>query len=184
MARRDEVNSVVDFPHVRRNRGGSPTIERPRRLAVSERKWLVDLIGGYDHWRDLVYMEAAIAVEFERQLSPVDVGKRANVRLLGLPRVDALLRHADGSASIVEAKVTSALADIMGGVGQLIYYKTLLEVYEGIEVKALLLAAPFLPPFVLDSIANVQAPVRFLKVAEGLFSGLVPHYGTVHVGAA
>lgn len=62
----------------------------------------------------------------------------------------------------------------MGGIGQLLYYRTLFRAWRGIQVNALVLAAPYLPPFILDTIDEVGVPIRYLKATDDEISGLVP----------
>ncbi|WP_062770434.1 hypothetical protein [Sphingopyxis terrae] len=80
---------------------------------------------------------------------------------------------------VVETMGTGlSLTAFAGGIGQLLYYHALVSAYWGVKVDALLLAAPQLPPLILESIALATAPVRFLKRdADDHLSGLVPRYG-------
>lgn len=162
---------VVDFPKVSVSRSGNVFIERAPKLG-REAEWCLDLMGRYSAWHDLVDMKPAIKISIECAIGPE--GKRAQ----GLCRADAIVWHSDNECSIVEAKTDCAPGAIAGGIGQLLYYRSLITAYWGVKVDALLLAAPQLPPLILESIADATAPIRFLKKdTAGNLSGLVPRYG-------
>lgn len=172
-----DYDSIVDHSTVTVGNCG-PTAARKKWDGPRETVWTAELMADYDKWGSLVGLPAAVRVDLEKHLTPPYAeGRGVSLRALGVPRADAIIWHSDASLSIVEAKVTSSPSEVCGGVGQLIYYKTLIEAYWGAEVIGMILACPFLPPLVLESIANVRAPIRFLK-ADGLeFNGLVANYG-------
>lgn len=172
----DPISKVIDFPKIGANSSGSLNIKREKRMAMREVDWTKNLMSEYEHWAHLVDLEPG-DIALEVPMAPKDlVRNRSTQGMLGICRADAIVTHADGSISIIEAKVVHAPSSICGGIGQLIFYKTLAEAYWGVEVRALVLACPYLPPFVLDTIANVQAPIRFLKAHDKQFSGLVPRH--------
>ncbi|MGY2048895.1 hypothetical protein [Methylobacterium sp. JK268] len=163
---------VIDVREVAIGKSGTLRTRRGARLATSERQWTRDLVAARPQWLDLLELPVVVRADLEYRIAPA--GLRNAPTSLGLPRIDAVLWHGDDHCSILEAKVTSSLSDIMGGVGQLLYYRTLLGLWRGIHVEALILAAPYLPPFVLETIAQASAPIRYLKATDEEFSGLVP----------
>jgi len=167
---------VVDLPTLEKNSSGLTFARRPAKLQVKEAVWLQELTDRYDGWRELVSMREATAIDHECPIAPYEIGARY-LWSCALGRADAIVRHDDGAISIIEAKVTSSPRDFCGGIGQLVYYKTLAEKYWEVEVAALLLVVPWIPPFALETIANIQAPIRILKRdSEDYLSGLVPDY--------
>ena len=174
--RPSEIVDLIDFPKAEVTNAGI-ALKRRKWDGPRETVWCASLMDDYSKWADLVDLAPAARIELEKPISPADVRCSATLRRsMGFPRIDAVVWHDDGTVSLIEAKVTSSPSDVCGGVGQLIYYKTLAEQWWGVDVSALILAAPFLPPFVLDSIANVRAPVRFLKVSDGEYNGLAARY--------
>ena len=163
---------VIDAPEVVRTKGGTLRTRRGARLSVSERQWTADLLAAFPQWGDLLELPSCIRVDLEYRIAPPEF--LTQPMSLGLPRVDAILWHSNTQCSILEAKVTSSPSDIMCGIGQLLYYRTLLKAWRGVEVKATILAAPYLPPFVLETIAQARIPIRYLKAGRDGFSGLVP----------
>lgn len=165
-----DLSAIVDFPEIKREKAGNLHIQRKPK-AGRESDWCLELLNGYDRWCDIVDMKPAQKIEVEKPLAPE--GKH----ILGLCRADAIVWHSEKEVSIIETKVDCSPVSIATGIGQLLYYKTLVQVYWGVKVEALLLAAPQLPPLLLESIADVNAPIRFLKRdAEDNLSGLVPRY--------
>jgi hypothetical protein len=173
-----DLSRVVDFPVVALTKAGTIAATRARKPDMREPEWTAWLMGKFDKWRDLVNLTAAKRIDLEKYIAPVGVRTRTT-RSLGLCRADAIIWHSDDCISIVEAKITSSPTDVCGAIGQLIYYKTLAENYWGVRVCALIVASRYLPPFVLDAIANVRAPVRFLKATDDECIGLVPQYDDI-----
>lgn len=166
-----DPQTAVDFPTIKANAAGSLCIMRQPR-AGRESDWIASLLERYEAWRDLVDMRPAIRIEVERALLPF--GKH----VIGAARADAIVWHTEQSCSIIEAKTDPTPVAVAGAIGQLLYYRTLVQRYWNVKVDALLIASPTLPPFILESIADCQAPIRFFKRdADDNLSGLVPRYG-------
>lgn len=134
----------------------------------------------YDEWRGLVDLDPAARITIEYPCRYWDLPE-APPKSVGLPRIDAIAWHGDKRCSLIETKVKTDPSAIMGGVGQLLYYKAWMERVEGVQVAALLLIAPSLPPLVLEAIQDVRANIRYLKVVGERMSGLVPQYGELDV---
>lgn len=165
------LSDVVDVPRIERSSSGSLCIRRAPRSG-KEADWCKEIVAGYDRWRDLVDMKPATRIEIEKGLAP------SRAKITGVCRADAIVWHSDNECSIIETKTDCSPTSVAAGIGQLLYYRALVRAYWGVKVDALLLAAPQLPPFILDSIADATAPIRFLKRDEqDNLSGLVPRYG-------
>jgi hypothetical protein len=162
--------NVVDFPEVKRSASGNVYIAR-RLKRGSEAQWCMKLANHVDDWRGLVDLPAVTQIDVEVAIGP----ERKTMQ--GLCRADMIIWHGPKCCSIVEAKTDCSPNAIAAGLGQLLYYRALVSAYWEVEVEALVLAAPELPPFLLEAIAVATAPIRFLKCGDdGNFSGLVPRY--------
>lgn len=178
MSREKNFASIVDFPEIVSDpRDGYAKIVRSKdRPEMHENEWTAMLLEKYESWRELVDLPPATSIKLETTLTPL--ANRTPKRGSGFCRVDAFVTHHDGRITIIESKVSGQPTDICAAIGQLVYYKTLAEAYWQVEVCALVLASRFLPEMVAESIANVCAPIRFLKATDaGEFFGLVPQYG-------
>lgn len=163
----NKIAEVVDLPTVRTTSRGNVVAQR-NKTRPNERKWTRDLAARADRWAHLVNMPAWSGYDLEYRLSKENG--------MGLPRIAAVFWHHDGSATLLEAKTSSSPSEVMAGVGQLLYYAAAFYAHENKKVRGLILAAPYLPPFVLAGIELSRAPVSFLKATEDGAYGLVPDF--------
>ena len=139
-------------------------------------EWTAKVVADHASWCHLVEIPDVKDVDLEYQVSPI----RDNLgmaRRVGYPRIDAVLRHDDGSVSLLEAKLETSPQAIMGAVGQLLYYRTVLRRTEKATIAHLVLAAPLIPPLVGAMLEECLIPIRLLMVRETEYEGLVPRFG-------
>ncbi len=168
-----DIGDVVDYPAVDRSSRFGHVVKRPR-LKMGEKAWTVALSDCFDEWREAVDLAPAVKMDREYTIGADVAG--INPRSLGLPRIDLLVTHGDGSVSIVEAKVQPSITDLSRGLGQLLHYRVSIERLERKRVANLVLATPYLPPLLADTIANFKLPIKVLKATREMFSGLVPDH--------
>ncbi len=172
---------VVEYPQFLGGSysGSKALLRRPKRGPKAETEWTRQLMANHAAWHDVVGLLPIASFEVERQKRPklelhdarLSAGRSM---LLGLPKVDAVARLVDGSSCLVEAKLDSSTVEMLRGVAQLLYYKTLLMSLEGANVSGLVLASPAWPAYVIDVIDEYRLPVRLLKVTEDEVFGSVP----------
>lgn len=155
---------------------GGRTQARKKAEPRHELSWVKSLMLDHAAWSALVKIPAIERYELEYQISP-SRGNLGMARRTGFPRIDAIAHHADGSVSIIEAKLECAPQSIMSAVGQLLYYKTVMERTEGVSAASMIVAAPAVPPMVGTLIEIYNLPIRLLMVTPNSYEGLVPRFG-------
>lgn len=159
------MSDTVGFVRDKRNKGMG-----------SELAWTSALLSKHMAWSSVVGLPPVISYDLEYQVSPI----RDNLgmaRRKGFPRIDAVLRHEGGAISLLEAKMETAPQAIMGAVGQLLYYRTVLRRTEKVEAENLVIAAPDIPPLVGSMLEECNLPIRLLIVRSDEYDGLVPRFG-------
>lgn len=149
---------------------------RKNRPLGSEIEWTAKIVADHAAWSSLVHIPRVDSFDLEYQVSPI----RDNLgmaRRTGFPRIDAVLRHEDGSISLFEAKMETSPQALMGAVGQLLYYRTMLRRTEKVEASNLIMAAPCIPDLVGLMLEECAIPIRLLMVREAEYEGLVPRFG-------
>lgn len=155
--------------------GGVQKSRRRPKIVGTELYWVTQLAADHAIWAPLLHLPEIESVDVEYQISP----SRTNLlyaRRFGYPRVDAILRHAGGEVTLLEAKLETSPQAIMGAVGQLLYYKTVLENTEKVTVSSLVVAAPNIPGLVGSMLEQYSLPIRLLIVQEDKFEALVPSF--------
>lgn len=148
---------------------------RPSRGGVSELKWTSEIVRAHKQWHHLVALPDVTSFDLEYQVSPMR-GNLGTARRHGYPRIDAVLRHGDGAISLFEAKLETSPQALMGAVGQLLYYRTILKRTEKVTAARLVLAAPIIPPLVGEMLEECCIPISLLIVREDAYEGLVPRF--------
>lgn len=131
-------------------------------------------------WASMVDISNVAAVHVEYQISLlrlIDGVSRRDVaaRNRGTARID-LVVETDAGCFLVEAKNENSTHAVLGGVGQLIHYKTLFETIEKRPVVGLVLATTHLPPFIDKTLEAWRMPVSVLHVTEAHYFGFVPKF--------
>lgn len=172
MARRAaNLAELIEFPKLSRTSTGQLYRPSPTKLRAREPEWVASLMEDHSEWTDAVELPPIVRYDLEYQICSADFKKHA--KLIGLPRIDAVAYHEDG-ISLIEAKLKCSPVDMLGGIAQLLHYKTMLRAIEGREVKCLVLACPSFPAFLVETLAEHKLPVRILKVTESSYIGRVP----------
>lgn len=129
----------------------------------------------HSEWHDVVGLPPITSYELEWHVKP-RTRKTLNWGRLGLPRLDALTQHADGTVGIVEAKLTTTPGAVSSALGQILYYKMLMEKVSEAKIDHLILAIPLLPAWVVDLCDEYRLPVRILKVTGNHYIGGIPGF--------
>lgn len=170
---------VVDYPKfLGGSNSGTTALHVRQRKAKPELAWTKQLMEGHADWYEVIGIAPIERFEVEYPIRPVVA---PNVKLsigtsshLGLPRIDAVAYHADGTMSLIEAKLESSPVEMLRGVAQLLYYKMLVLSLEERQVADLILASPSWPAYLIDMIDEYKLPIRLLKVTEDQAIGAIP----------
>lgn len=172
-----DANRFVDFPvfskaaHNHRGR----RVTRVQRVTVGESEWTANVMAQNADWYDAVDLKPIARYDLECNLRIRDMDGNVGPTSGSLfARIDAVAYHEDGSVSLIESKIDGTPTELMRGVGQLLYYKTLFNKVQKTHVDNLVLACPSVPPFVVDTILDLNLPVRILKVTNNAFAGFCP----------
>ena len=176
--RRLHPMEVIDYPKFV---GGehSGLQSKKRRGPKPETAWTRATMEMHAEWHDVVGIEPFTRYELQYAIRPllpppakrVSAGESA---MLGLPKVDAVGYHDDGRITIVEAKLESSAVEMLRGMAQLLYYKTLMQSLEHARVAHLVLASPSWPAYLIDVIDEYKLPVRLLRITEDQINGAIP----------
>lgn len=172
---------VIDYP---RFLGGehSAASARRKRGPKPEFAWTKALMEAHADWHDIVGIPAVIKFDLEYSVRPTlhipgaAVMSAGSATVLGLPRIDAVAYHEDGTVSLIESKMEASPSDMLQGVGQLLYYKLLMVSLEGRTVANLILASPRWPAYVIDVIDEYKLPIRLLKVSDEQINAAIPNH--------
>ena len=159
------------FDHV----AGTLNLIKPPKLTMAETAWTKQIMSEIEEWASMLRLlpVESCSLEYDVPFWAHTAKYPRAGRQLGLPRLDALIRHKD-CVSIVEAKLNCSPNSLAGAVGQLLYYRAAVEHHMRTEVDALVLATTWWPPELVDVISSNALPVRLLKVAEDHYMAALP----------
>lgn len=138
---------------------------RNKWTGVSEREWCKFAMSRNADWLKVLGKDKFDSYELEYQVSLGDKSRKS-----GLPRIDAVGWRA-GRATLIEAKVHVSASLSMGGVGQLLYYKEVVDRFYGWDVEELILLSPAWPPLLVDVIERNKIPVSLVQATTDMFYG-------------
>lgn len=128
----------------------------------NEREWCEFAMSRSTEWLPVIGIDRLDNYQLEYQV--------LKVRESGMPRFDAV-GWLDGKAYIFEAKVKSTPSELMAGVGQLLYYRTVAE-NMGWNVARLVLLSPAWPPLFVQTIASNGLPVDVVRLTPDTFTAI------------
>jgi hypothetical protein len=131
---------------------------------VSETKWCAFAMERHHEWIASTGKTPFDSYELEHQVSLNGKGWRST----GLPRIDAV-GWRNGKATIIEAKVEISPSSVMGGVGQLLYYKQIATSVLGWDVEDLILLTPSWPLFLVETIEANALPITLVMATPEMF---------------
>lgn len=153
-------------------------LKQAKRFKQAERAWLEGVMKNASEWHDAVGLPPITGYDTEYRIGIFNPsGFRMNLdkaRKLGMPRIDAVAYHANGETTLLEAKVDTGGIDILQGIAQLLYYKTLMEVCQCKKVDNLVMVAPEFPPFIVQTINEHKLPIRLLRITDTQIAGAIP----------
>lgn len=153
---------------------GRPTGAKPRSRTIgpfrNEAEMCATMASDHIKWSRLVGAGPFSRVELEYQIPVIKTEMKLS-RRNGLARVDLVCWRDDGTVDIVEAKTQGTPQDVMGGLGQLLHYKTLLELRCGLIVGKLVLATTHVPVFMDKTLEAINADVAVLHITGNAYFG-------------
>lgn len=175
----------IEYPKFLGGEHSGAAALRKRDHSTSEMMWTRELMQVSPDWHDLIGISEIVTYEVEHSIRiTLDNGVRLSAaasKNLGLPRADAVGHHADGTITIIESKLDCTVVEMLHGVAQLLYYKTLMASIEQAKVAHLILASPSWPAYVIETICEQKLPIRLLKVGgDGQIAVAIPRHLQEH----
>ncbi len=133
---------------------------------IRETEWCLKAMENRSSWLPVLGIDDFDYYELEKSVSIDGSGNRRTV----LPRMDAVGWNGD-VATIIEAKVKVTPSTMLGGVGQLLYYKEIMESM-GTAVGRLILISPSWPSFFLRTVEKNKLPISLIQINDDMIYGV------------
>ena len=134
----------------------------PEWRGLNERGWCSFAMGRSRDWLPVIGLDEFDRVDLEYQV--------AKQRSRGMPRFDAV-GWREGIPHLIEAKVKCTPAELMAGVGQLLYYRTV-ATSMGWPQGRLILISPAWPPLFAETVAGSGLSVDVVKLTPHQFTAI------------
>ena len=128
----------------------------------NERDWCAFAMGRSEEWLPVVGLDRFDRIEVEYQVR--------RERRSGMPRFDDV-GHCGDVKHLIEAKVKCTASELMAGVGQLLYYRTVAASI-GWNVGRLILISPAWPAFFLETVSLNALGVDVVRLSPDGFTAM------------